>query len=164
MYTDKDAYANTQLDCPIFDRPSIEDLQSLITDADHPIKIIEESAHRFKDIGTILLSDRKGTKVDNIATSVRNNPVEAVREIYRQWMQEDVNYSWTKLAQCLRRCELNVLASQIEERFSLPSSDKYVSHTHTHSLVAIYITVKSGAYIIVILAQLSLIDRVLDPV
>lgn len=93
----------------------MEKLQRLVTDTG-PINIIDESARNFQKIGTILLSN---TRVCNIEASVRGNQVEAVREIYRQWMQEDVDYSWTKLTQCLRQCDLNVLASQIEQHFGL---------------------------------------------
>ena len=102
----------------------MENLQRLVRHDEGPINIIEDSAYKFKEIGTILLNDRSGTRVDNIAASVRGNQVEAVREIYKQWMKEDVDYSWTKLTQCLRKCELNVLASQIEQHFGLPSSGR----------------------------------------
>ena len=105
----------------------MENLQRLIRHDEGPINIIEDSAYKFKQIGTILLNDRSGTKVDNIATSVGGNQVEAVREIYKQWMKEDVNYSWTKLTQCLRQCELKVLASQIERHFGLPSPEGILS-------------------------------------
>ena len=114
----------------------MEKLQRLVTDAEGPINIIEESACKFKEIGTILLNS---TKVDNIAASVRGNQVEVVREIYKQWMQEDVHYSWTKLTQCLRQCELKVLASQIEQHFGLPSSEgilsTYQSFSSTEPLI-----------------------------
>ena len=135
IYTGKDTCASVRPGNSAFDRPSMKKLQRLVTDAENPINIIEESACKFKEIGTILLNS---TKVDNIEASVRGNQVEAVREIYKQWMREDENYSWTKLTQCLRQCELKVLASQIERHFGLPSPEGiyflYTSHSAQLSL------------------------------
>ena len=111
----------------------MENLRRLVRHDEGPIHIIEDSAGKFMGIGTILLHDRGGTRVKNIAASVRGNQVEAVCEIYRQWMQEDVDYSWTKLTQCLRQCGLNVLASQIEQHFGLPSSEGILSIYTSHS-------------------------------
>ena len=75
---------------------------------------MEETATRYRDIGTILLKDRNGTIVDWIEKSARE-PLEAVHMIYARWMREDVDYSWRKLTQCFRDCGLNVLASIIED-------------------------------------------------
>ena len=98
------------------------DLQRLET-SNGPIYIIQRSAAKFQEIGTSLLNDRGETKVGNIAASVRGNQENAIREIYKRWREEDVNHSWTKLTQCLRRCELNFLASEIEQHFGLPSPE-----------------------------------------
>ena len=84
------------------------------------LKIVEESACKYKQIGTILLDDKNGTKVETIKETVGNNLVNVVSAIYRRWMMEDVNYSWKKLTQCFRDCELNVLAMAIEKHFQLP--------------------------------------------
>ena len=115
------------IDGGILGRPNIIDLQRLET-SNGPINIIEKSAGKFKEIGTFLLNDGDETKVDNIADSVGGKQVKAVREIYKKWTQEDVNHSWTKLTQCLRQCGLNVLASQIEQHFGIPSPEGMNHH------------------------------------
>ena len=63
-----------------------------------------------------ILKDGTGARVDAIAREVRGVPEDA---IYSHWVREDVDHSWRKLAQCLRRCGLKVLASDIEEHFGL---------------------------------------------
>ena len=104
------------LDC----KPDMINLMRLST-REGEINIVEESAHKYREIGFILLKDRTGLKVTAIEKEVRDNPVEAVSKIYIRWIARDVDRSWSKLAQCLRRCDLNVLASDIEKHFGLPS-------------------------------------------
>ena len=86
------------------------------------INIMEDSSTKYRDIGTILLNDRSGTIVAGIEESARGKPLEAVDIIYARWMREDVDYSWRKLTQCFRDCDLNVLANNIEEHFGLQQS------------------------------------------
>ena len=85
------------------------------------LKIMEQSAWKYRDIGTILLNDRSGARVHAFREAALGDPVEAVYRIYSHWVQEDVDHSWRKLAQCLRRCGLmiNALASDIEKHFEL---------------------------------------------
>ena len=80
---------------------------------------MEESARKYREIGYILLKDRTGGKVDAIEKEVRGVPEDAVRQIYTRWLTKDVDHSWRTLAQCLRDCDLNVLANEIEEHFEL---------------------------------------------
>ena len=74
----------------------------------------------YRDVGTILLNDKSGARVHVFREAALGDPVEAVYKIYSHWVREDVDHSWRILAQCLRRCGLNVLASDIEEHFRLP--------------------------------------------
>ena len=96
------------------------DLIHLVTREGYDIHIIEESAKSYRQIGTILLDDERGNKVDSIKHDTGRNVEETITEIYKKWMKEDPNYSWVKLTQCFRRCKLNSLASDIEQHFGIP--------------------------------------------
>ena len=82
---------------------------------------MEQSAWKYRDIETILLSDKSGARVHAFREAALGDPVEAVYKIYSHWVREDIDHSWGKLAQCLRKCGLNVLASDIEKHFGLPA-------------------------------------------
>ena len=85
------------------------------------IRILNESAVKFKDIGAFLLRDDTGARVSAIANTARGDQVEAVRMIYVKWMEEDEDHSWKKLIQCLRDVQLNCLARDLELHFGLTS-------------------------------------------
>ncbi|CAI8056152.1 hypothetical protein GBAR_LOCUS30592 [Geodia barretti] len=84
------------------------------------IRILQESAVKFRDIGALLLRDDTGARVSGIANSFGNH-VEAVRMIYVEWMQEDEDHSWKKLIKCFRDVQLNSLARDLELHFRIPS-------------------------------------------
>ena len=83
------------------------------------LKIAEESAPKYREIGIILLKDRTCAKVIAIEKEVRGIPEDAVHKIYNRWITKDEDHSWSKLAQCLRKCDLNGLANEIEKHFGL---------------------------------------------
>jgi hypothetical protein len=97
----------------------LPDLQMLST-GDGEINILQESAVKFKEIGTDLLDDASGAKVTIIEGRARGDPLKAVRMMYEQWIQECADHSWQKLTRCFRRVELNNLAKQIEQHFGHP--------------------------------------------
>ena len=103
------------------ERPNLKDLMHLSTCEGKDIRIIEESAQSYRQIGTILLDDKRGNKVDTIFDDARGKTTETITEVYKKWMKEDPSYSWMKLTQCFRECSLNSLASDIEQHFGLPS-------------------------------------------
>ena len=82
------------------------------------IKIIEETAPHCRRIGTILLQDRRGNRLDSIEI---DNPKTEGRmwKVYQIWLEEDEFYSWETLCHCLRQCDLNNLAHRIEELVGL---------------------------------------------
>ena len=94
------------------------DLSNLSTSKEH-INILEETAGKYKDIGTILLNDRSGARVVSVTNNARDGVTEAVRAVYQQWIQEDEDHSWKKLVQCFRNVQLNALAKKIEQHFGL---------------------------------------------
>ena len=97
------------------------DLVKLSTSKGQHIRILESSAMKYRDIGTILLKDDTGAIVTGIAQTARDNSFEAVRMIYEKWMQENEKHSWKTLIQCFRDVQLNPLAGDIEQHFTLPS-------------------------------------------
>ena len=106
----------------------MRDLMKLSTSKGRHIRILERSAVRYRDIGTILLKDDTGAIVTGIEQSALRNPVEAVRMIYEKWMQENEDHSWKTLIQCFRDAQLNHLARDIEEHFSL-SNQGIIGHS-----------------------------------
>jgi hypothetical protein len=103
------------------ERPCLKDLMHLSTREGKDIRIIEESATSYCQIGTILLEDKRGNKVDTILHDAGGKMTETITEVYKKWMKEDPNYSWMKLTQCFRECSLNSLASDIEQHFGILS-------------------------------------------
>ena len=100
------------------------------------INIIGETAHAYREIGTILLNDRHGVRVDAFEIDENWKSQKIMRGIYKQWIAEDEHHSWTTLTECLRDCHLNTLASTIEQHFGLPSpvqmnKGKIFTYIHT---------------------------------
>ena len=110
------------------------------------IRIVEESAEFYKDIGTKLLSAELVKSISEVANAdprkaiiliyrkwirtdkdhswnnlAQGDTVKAVRLIYEQWLQKDEDHTWKKLIQCFRDVQLNSLARELELHFGLPS-------------------------------------------
>ena len=88
------------------------------------IYIIEESATSYRRIGTLLLNDRRGKRVDIIESDEGEKAEKIITEIYKKWMAEDKNYSWTTLTECFRECRLKTLANDIEQHFGITLPQK----------------------------------------
>ena len=106
--------------CSILGQVVLPDLIKLST-SKRDIRILEESAAKFRQIGALLLRDDTGAIVSGIAYTAFGNHVEAVRMIYEKWMREDEDHSWKKLIQCFRDVQLNSLARDLELHFGLTS-------------------------------------------
>ena len=103
------------------ERPTPVNLGMLRTHDGREITVIEESANHYRRIGPILLNDRYGEHVETIESDKRGKGERIIKEIYKKWMREDVNYSWIALAECFRECHLYHLANNIEQHFGIPS-------------------------------------------
>ena len=77
------------------------------------MKIIERASVKFQGIGTMLLDDKHGNKVQDIKSKTNGN-VDAMREIFCQWLRQGTQCSWAKLVQCLRKCDCEPLADEID--------------------------------------------------
>ena len=81
----------------------------------HSIRIIEESAHKYRRIGTHLLGDRYGCRLDTIVNDNRGKSEDIITEVYKTWINEDLDCSWKKLIEYLKISDLKRLASDIEK-------------------------------------------------
>ena len=113
----------------------MRDLQILST-SNGDIRLLIESAEKYRDIGIILLNGDSGAIVRTVKESARDNAVEAVRIIYEKWIEEDEDHTWKKLIQCFRDVQLNFLASKLELHFGLPSpSGKIIDLPKVHVII-----------------------------
>ena len=102
------------------ERPNMVTLGTMTTRSGETISIIDESATAYRQIGSILLQDRYGRRVEVIESDEQWKSKKVMREIYKQWISEDEHHSWAKLTDCLRQCHLNSLAYDLELHFGLP--------------------------------------------
>ena len=77
------------------------------------MNIIVETAPDYKKIGTFLLDDKNGRIVEGIAKALPFPLEEIMTKIYEKWLL--YGGTWEKLIQCLRDCQLNALAGDIED-------------------------------------------------
>ena len=136
----------------LVEKPNLLTLMNLKTgegDQTRDIKIIQRSAAHFREIGTRLLNDRYGERVDIIDNDKRGKAKAIMLTVYQEWMAEDPNCSWVTLIDCFGQCGLHRLATSLEQHFQLPSSGQpdsegtyYDIHIHTHENVisTLYIT------------------------
>ena len=85
------------------------------------IRIIQETAEEYEEIGHMLLNDREGLRVDEIKED-KGDEVATVKEIYKKWLIEEQYASWATLCDVFRRKHLNTLAHRIEEYFKQSAS------------------------------------------
>ncbi|CAI8057627.1 hypothetical protein GBAR_LOCUS31405 [Geodia barretti] len=126
--------SNTKSSGKVSGNVAMGDLMKLSTSKGRRIRILERSAMKYRDIGTILLKDDTGAIVPSIQQTALGNPVEAVRMIYERWIQENEDHSWKKLAQCFRDVQLNPLARDIEQRFGFSSPARSQAHP-SHQII-----------------------------
>ena len=92
--------------------PNIQNLGSL-----GGIEIIRETASSFNKIGSILLDDQYGHRVE----SLQGTEEEKMATIYKEWLQNEKYPSWETLRDCFRQCQLHDLAGRIEKHVGIPS-------------------------------------------
>ena len=95
-----------------------------LTTHNRDVRIVEESAELYKNIGNKLLTT---ALVDSISEVANEDPKRAIRLIYKRWIRTDEGHSWRKLTQCFKDVGLHSLARDLEKHFGLPSlSGKYI--------------------------------------
>ena len=93
------------------------DMMSLSARKHKGVSIIQASAGKIFEVGAFLLGDSGGIKVTTMKQNAFGDVEEAMRRVYMQWMQQDEECSWEKLAACFRKCDLNDLANYVETNF-----------------------------------------------
>ena len=81
------------------------------------IKVIAQCSAYYAKIGHHLLNDTDGSIVTSLEH--KQDPEKILNEIFGKWLREDADHSWKKLIQCLRRCNLNSIASGIEDSLGM---------------------------------------------
>ena len=99
--------------------------------------IIMLVAHQYQCLGTLLLNDESGAQVEAIHMSTQN-PEDAMYVIFRTWVRKDVNRSWGKLIECLKKSKLGKLAGEIEAALGLnkvPVDVRGNGNAQCHSMI-----------------------------
>ena len=96
-------------------RPTLPTLRDF-PGKDRHIDIAADIGTDYSKLGTLLLDDNSGKKVDNIVQSKLGNPVDIAVAILKVWLEGKVRttVTWQTLVTCLRKTGLNVLADDIE--------------------------------------------------
>ena len=80
----------------IIEKPNLLTLMNLST-SEGDIKIIQQSAKYYRGVGTILLNDCHGDRVDVFEQDTRLQSKAIALQIYKEWLAEDPNCSWMTL-------------------------------------------------------------------
>ena len=100
---------------------SVDDRPTLPTLRDFPgkgrsIDIAAQIGTDYSMLGTLILEDNNGKKVDNIKKAKLGDPVDTAVAILKMWVEGKgkTPVTWQTLVTCLRKTGLNVLADDIE--------------------------------------------------
>ena len=83
------------------------------------INIIKDISPYYREVGTILLNDETGNKVATIKANCHDEGDEITHNIFKKWINEDPDATWSKLIQCLKDANLHSLAKKIEDSLHL---------------------------------------------
>ena len=92
-----------------------------------------EIGPHYEKFGTLLLEDKKGNEIDNIAKSKHYIPVDITVEILKLWLQGKGRKPvvWQTLVKCLQDTGLNVLADNMDCSLSEYNRNKEPDGTHS---------------------------------
>ena len=110
---DKPSPDKPSLDKPSLDKPSLgtPSLLNLL-----PMKIHERVGANYIEFGTYLLNDETGCRVDALEIECLGKPDRIALKILQDWVRgKGIERSWVALIKTLRKCELSVLAEQVEK-------------------------------------------------
>ena len=119
------------------DRPTLPTLRDF-PGKDRHIDIAADIGTDYSKLGTLLLDDNSGKKVDNIVKSKLGDSVDIAVAILKDWVEGKgrTPVTWQTLVTCLRKTGLNVLADDIEAILSEHNGSKNlwpVKYEHTSS-------------------------------
>ena len=112
------------------ERPKMPQLYSLKrSDGGKEVRIIDRIATKYRELGTMLLNDDNGNKMDNIVEDARgNNPTrKIIVNIFSKWLSgEGTSVSWNQLVDTLRDVKLKQLANDIVDALKSSNTCKYI--------------------------------------
>ena len=111
------------------DMPNMITLEKITTREGEVINIIEESCNAYREIGTILLHDRRGARVEAFEDDYRGMKMVIMREIYKRWIRENEHHTWKTLTECL----LHIVLSSTSDFLHHQSQNKVPFHIHIHN-------------------------------
>ena len=88
------------------------------------VRIVKEIGTKYEQFGILLLQDRTGASVKNIAHRCSNDPERINTEILQQWLagMGKLPVTWATLVEVLRDIGLSTLADGISTVHCLPSN------------------------------------------
>ena len=101
-------------DKPSLDKPSLgkPSLLNLL-----PMKIHERVGANYIEFGIYLLNDETGCRVDALEIECLGKPHRIALKILQDWVRgKGIERSWVALIETLRKCELFLLAEQVEKQ------------------------------------------------
>ena len=101
----------------IVQKPDLVNLQAFPFQIEGSRNIVARAASQYKCIGAILLNDKDGTLISGLTAS--SDQKEIMHKIFEKWVREDTQCSWQKLINCMKECELIVLAQQMDDALQL---------------------------------------------
>ena len=82
-----------------------------------PMKIHERVGANYIEFGTYLLNDGTGCRVDALEIECLGKPHRIALKILQDWVRgKGIERSWVALIETLRKCELFLLAEQVEKQ------------------------------------------------
>jgi hypothetical protein len=91
-------------------RPTLEQLYGL--------KVPEEVGTNYRKLGTFLLNDESGCKIDVLEHDCFRQAHDVTMKILQNWLAgKGGPPTWQTLVESLRRCELNTLADKIQQKY-----------------------------------------------
>ena len=81
--------------------------------------IIDLVAPQYRCLGALLLDDKRGNAIQSMHMANSGDPVATMRAIFCKWLGKDTKCSWKKLIQCMKKCDLNHYAINMEAALGL---------------------------------------------
>lgn len=97
------------------EKPTMPQIYSLKrNDGGRPVRIIDKIGARNSELGTKLLNDEDGTRMDIITDNAREDNIKINEKIFKQWLRgSGVPVTWKQLVDTLVEVNLRELAKDI---------------------------------------------------
>ena len=113
-------------------------LQHFLVPIGGKTSIIDLVAPQYRCLGHLLLDDKSGSEVQAITMANNGDPIGAMSAIFTKWLSKDTERSWKKLIECMKRCDLNHFAREMEAALGLAVQGSFhpcVSLSHIKNII-----------------------------